>query len=120
MVGPSAPSIPESGMAHLMGKTYSSQYEILNEARRLAQNAGFAVVTRNSSKSTLYLMCACGGQPRRKNKPRSDAGSENGEAGESDSGRKSARKRVSIRCGCPFLLGANLRRDGFWHISKVR
>lgn len=108
-----------------MSKTYHNQMEILNEARRHSQAAGFSVVTRNSSKSTLYLMCACGGQPRRKNKPRTDAGgenretAENGDAGDSDSGRRSGRKRVSIRCGCPFLLGANLRRDGLWHVSKL-
>ncbi|KAI0244831.1 hypothetical protein L0F63_001370 [Massospora cicadina] len=100
----------------MLGKSYANQADILNEARSLAQEAGFAVVTRNSSKSTLYLMCACGGQPRRKKKSGSEAGSENGE---SDAGRRGSRKRVSIRCGCPFLLGANLRKEGIWYVSKV-
>lgn len=100
----------------MLGNFYPTPGEILKEARSWADSAGFAVVTRNSSRSTLYLTCACGGQPRRK-KTTSQPGEEDS-AGE-DSAKKRSRKRTSIRCGCPFLIGANLRRNGLWEVSKI-
>ncbi|CAG8830882.1 20609_t:CDS:2 [Gigaspora margarita] len=93
----------ETKTCEILGRIYNTKKDILNVLQEIARLSGFAVTVKSSGHRHFHIQCKRGGQPRNTSNLTVDA-------------RK--RKRMSKRCGCPYLVKA-VPRDSKWKIAEV-
>ncbi|CAG8731240.1 8930_t:CDS:2, partial [Gigaspora rosea] len=87
----------------MLGQIYTTKKDILNAVQEIAQFSGFAVTTKSSGHRHFHIQCKRGGQPRNTSNLTADT---------------RQKKKMSKRCGCPYLLKA-VPRDSKWKVVEV-
>ncbi|CAG8820214.1 8290_t:CDS:2, partial [Gigaspora margarita] len=87
----------------MVGQIFATKKDILNIVQEIARSSGFAVTTKSSGNRHFHLQCKRGGQPRNTSNLTVDT---------------RQKKKMSKRCGCPYLLKA-IPRNSKWQVTEV-